>query len=175
MVKDERTNMDQNHMTEKSIAFRQVLGMFATGVAIVTTKSDDEYFGLTINSFTSVSLEPMYIQINIARNTTSHDYICRSEHFAVNILAEDQEMLSTIFSGAPPAERFNHVRTWEGQTGSPLIEGSLAYIEVRVVQKYDGGDHTIFLGEVLDMQVLRGDASPLLYYRGKYAKMEQAG
>ena len=151
--------------------YRQVLGMFATGVTIVTTKSGDEYFGLTINSFTSVSLDPMYIQINIGKNTTSHDYICKSGYFTVNILAEDQEMLSTIFAGAPPAERFCHVKTTEGVSGSPIIEGSLAYLEVKVVQKYEGGDHTIFLGEVLDMRTLREDAAPLLYYRGKYANM----
>lgn len=158
-------------MTEQSMLFRRVLGSFATGVAVVTTTSDGRYFGLTINSFTSVSLEPMLIQINIAKNTTSHDIISTSGHFVVNILAEDQELVSTIFAGAPPAERFNHVRTWESPQGCPVIEGSLAYIEVRVTEMYDGGDHSIFLGEVLEMQGLREDAAPLLYYRGRYERL----
>lgn len=149
--------------------FRQVLGSFATGVAIVTTKRDGCYFGLTINSFTSVSLEPMLIQINIAKHTTSHEYILETGRFIVNILAEDQQLISTIFSGAPPAERFKHVRTWETETGDPVIEGALAYIEVKLVQTYEGGDHTIFLGEVTNMRTLREDARPLIYYRGKYA------
>ncbi len=159
-------------MTERNMLFRQVLGSFATGVAIVTTRHDDEYFGLTINSFTSVSLEPMLIQINIAKHTTSHEYILESGHFVVNILAEDQQLLSTIFSGAPPAERFKHVETWETKSGGPVIEGSLAFIDVKLVRTYDGGDHTIFLGEVTDMRNLREDAPPLIYYRGKYARLE---
>jgi flavin reductase (DIM6/NTAB) family NADH-FMN oxidoreductase RutF len=151
--------------------FRRVLGSFATGVAVVTTKHQDHYFGLTVNSFTSVSLDPMLIQINIAKNTTSHDFIEKAGMFAVNILAEDQELVSTIFAGAPPAERFNHVTTHETPRGCPVIDGSLACIEVKVVAMYDGGDHTIFLGEVLSMQTLREDAAPLLYYRGRYARM----
>ncbi|MFZ1731940.1 MAG: flavin reductase family protein [Bacteroidota bacterium] len=158
-------------MTEQSMLFRQVLGAFATGVAVVTTKHNDGYFGLTINSFTSVSLDPMLIQINIARNTTSHDYITQTGCFVVNILAEDQRLISNIFSGAPPAERFQHVETWEASSGCPVIEGSMAFIEVKVVGTYEGGDHTIFLGEVLQMQTLRSDALPLLYFRGKYESM----
>ena len=109
-------------MTEQSMLFRQVLGAFATGVAVVTTKRQNCYFGLTINSFTSVSLDPMLIQINIAKNTTSHEYISETGYFAVNILAEDQLHISNIFSGAPPAERFRHVQVWESGSGSPVIE-----------------------------------------------------
>lgn len=158
-------------MTEQSMLFRRVLGSFATGVAVVTTKHQGGYFGLTVNSFTSVSLNPMLIQINIAKHTTSHDFIEQAGVFAVNILAEDQELVSTIFAGAPPAERFSHVTTHESERGCPVIDGSLACIEVRVVTTYDGGDHTIFLGEVLSMRTLREDAAPLLYYRGRYARM----
>ena len=151
--------------------YRRVLGSFATGVAIVTTTFEGERHGLTINSFTSVSLDQMLIQINIAKHTTSHEYIRQSGVFTVNILAEDQCELSNVFSGAPPAERFSHVKTFDSGTGCPVIEGSLAYIDVRITTTYDGGDHTIFLGEVLSMETLRDDALPLLYYRGKYAKM----
>ncbi len=162
-------------MTEQSMLYRQVLGAFATGVAVVTTKRENCYFGLTVNSFTSVSLDPMLIQINIAKNTTSHEYIRETGFFVVNILAEDQRLTSNIFSGAPPAERFQNVRTWETGSGCPVIEGSLAYIEVKVVGTFEGGDHTIFLGEVLQMQTLREDAPPLLYYRGKYARLDGDG
>ncbi len=161
-------------MTEQSMLFREVLGAFATGVAVVTTKHHECYFGLTINSFTSVSLDPMLIQINIAKNTTSHEYISETGYFVVNILAEDQRVISNVFSGAPPAERFNHVTSWETDSGCPVIEGSMAYIEVKVVGTYEGGDHTIFLGEVLQMQSLRSDALPLLYYRGKYEHISPA-
>ncbi len=161
-------------MTEQSMLFRNVLGAFATGVAVVTTKRQNCYFGLTVNSFSSVSLEPMLIQINIAKNTTSHEYICEKGYFVVNILAEDQRLISTIFSGAPPAERFQHVRTWETDSGCPVIEDSLAFIEVKVVGTFEGGDHTIFLGEVLRMQMLREDASPLLYFRGRYERLAVA-
>jgi flavin reductase (DIM6/NTAB) family NADH-FMN oxidoreductase RutF len=160
-------------MTEKSLLFREVLGNFATGVAVVTTKCNDCYYGLTINSFTSVSLSPLLIQINIAKNTTSHGYITESGRFVVNILAEDQKLISTIFAGAPPAERFQNVTHSESGGGCPVIDGSLAYLEVVVTERYDGGDHTIFLGEVVEMQVLRHEARPLLYFRGKYVRMEE--
>lgn len=163
---------NEETMTERNILFRRVLGSFATGVAIVTTRNNNEYFGLTINSFTSVSLEPMLIQINIAKHTTSHEYIMEAGSFVVNILAEDQQLLSTIFSGAPPAERFKHVKTWEAESGGPVIDGSLAYIDVTLVKTFEGGDHTIFLGEVTDMRNLRDDVPPLVYYRGQYARLE---
>ncbi|MCZ7555930.1 MAG: flavin reductase family protein [Bacteroidia bacterium] len=152
--------------------FRQVLGSFVTGVTIVTTRFGNEYVGLTINSFTSVSLEPMLIQINIAKNTTSHDAIEESGRFVVNILAEDQQLLSTVFAGAPPADRFKHATVWETDSGCPVIEGSIAYLDVRVTAVYDGGDHSIFLAEVQDMRVLR-DAPPLLYFRGKYGRLTE--
>lgn len=160
-------------MTENNMLFREVLGSFATGVAIVTTKCDDSYYGLTINSFTSVSLSPMLIQINIAKHTTSHEYISERGRFVVNILAEDQKLISTIFAGAPPAERFQHVTTSESSGGCPVIDGSLAYIEVVVTERYEGGDHTIFLGEVVEMRTLRDDARPLMYFRGKYVRLEE--
>jgi flavin reductase (DIM6/NTAB) family NADH-FMN oxidoreductase RutF len=160
-------------MTEKTIRFRQVLGSFVTGVAIVTTKHEGEYIGLTINSFTSVSLEPTLIQINIAKHTTSHDVIAASGRFAVCILAEDQQLLSTVFAGAPPAERFQHATVWESEQGNPIIEGSLAFLDVKLTAIYDGGDHSIFLAEVLDMRSLREDARPLLYFRGKYGRLAE--
>lgn len=166
-----RSSENEYVMTDRSMLFRQVLGSFATGVAIVTTRHNGTCFGLTINSFTSVSLEPMLIQINIAKHTTSHEYIMESGHFVVNILAEDQQLLSTIFSGAPPAERFKHVKIREAASGGPIIEGSLAYIDVKLTETYDGGDHTIFLGEVTEMEKMREDAQPLIYYRGKYARL----
>ncbi len=161
-------------MAEHSVRFRQVLGAFVTGVTIVTTRHEGQYIGLTINSFTSVSLKPMLIQINIAKDTTSHDAIASSGVFVVNILADDQQLLSTVFAGAPPAERFNHAKVWEADSGCPVIEGSLAYLDVRVTAMYDGGDHTIFLAEVIDMRTLRDDANPLLYFRGKYARVVSA-
>lgn len=161
-------------MTDQNMLYRHVLGAFATGVAVVTTKRQGCYFGLTVNSFSSVSLDPMLIQINIGKNTTSHEYITETGHFVVNILAEDQQLISTVFSGAPPAERFQHVRTWEAGSGCPVIEDSLAYIEVKVVGTFEGGDHTIFLGEVLRMGMLREDAAPLLYFRGRYERLAPA-
>jgi len=148
--------------------------MFATGVAIVTTQHEDEYHGLTVNSFTSVSLSPMLIQFNVARNTNAHRYLHDSGVFVVNILAEDQQLLSTIFSGAPPAERFRHAEIHESANACPVIEGSLAYIEARLVNIFDAGDHSIFLGEVVDMRIMRPDAAPLLYFKGQYSKLLQS-
>lgn len=151
--------------------FRRVLGLFATGVTVVTTVDDEQLYGMTVNSFTSLSLDPMLVLICIDKRSSSHDAIARSQRFCVSILAQDQEMVSTIFAGAPTAERFDTVKTVRSGGGLPVVENSLGYVEVRVTGTADGGDHTIFIGEITDLAVFRDDTGPLAYYRGRYAAL----
>ena len=149
--------------------FRRVIGRFATGVTIITSRLGEELHGMTANALTSVSLEPPLVLICVDRAADSHDIIERSGIFAVSILARGQEALSDQFAikeGAA-AHRLGDVPHHTCATGAPVIDGSLAYLDCRVVERYSGGDHTIFLGEVVDAGPLN-DERPLIFYQGRY-------
>jgi flavin reductase (DIM6/NTAB) family NADH-FMN oxidoreductase RutF len=151
--------------------FRRVMGHFATGVAIVTTKNNGTYHGLTVNSFTSVSLDPLLVQVNISKHAESHDLIKESGLFAVNLLTSGQEQLSRNFATHKIKDRFAGLTTSEAETGAPIIDGSMAYLDTFVKESIDAGDHTIFIGQVVDQRLFLPDAPPLLYYRGNYANL----
>jgi flavin reductase (DIM6/NTAB) family NADH-FMN oxidoreductase RutF len=146
-----------------------VLGRFATGVTLVTTQLGDEPHGMTANAFTSVSLDPPLVLVCVDRAADSHDIIDRAGVFAVNVLSLQQEELSTRFAvkEGPGAHRLDGVPHHAGETGAPVIDGCLAYLDCRVAGRYPGGDHTIFLGEVVDAGQL-SDEGPLVFYQGRY-------
>lgn len=152
--------------------FRRVMGWFATGVTIITSRLGEELHGMTANALTSVSLEPPLMLICVDRSADSHDIIERSGIFAVSILARGQEALSDHFAikegGA--AHRLDDVPHHTRSTGAPVIDGSLAYLDCRVVERYLGGDHTIFLGEVVDAGPL-DEERPLIFYQGRYTQL----
>lgn len=149
--------------------FRRAMGSFASGVNIVTARGDENApLGITVSAFSSLSLEPPLILICIDKRASLHDHLSEGRHFAVNILAEDQQSLSARFASRD-ADRFNGIKCVEGANGSPLIEGALAHIECRVVAAYPGGDHTIYVGEVEATQVT--DGNPLAYFRGRYSRL----
>jgi flavin reductase (DIM6/NTAB) family NADH-FMN oxidoreductase RutF len=156
--------------------FRRVMGFFATGVTVVTTALGDRLHGMTANAFCSVSLDPSLVLVCIERRSQTHSLLARSGVFAVNILSEDQEELSRLFaiSNPPESEPFSSVRYRLGVTGAPILEDCLAYAECRVAASYPGGDHTVFLGHVKDLGVLR-EARPLLYYRSAYKSLPSHG
>ncbi|MBI4362583.1 MAG: flavin reductase family protein [Euryarchaeota archaeon] len=148
--------------------FRRAMGAFATGVTVVTTRLEGKPHGFTANSFTSLSLEPPLVLVCVDKKTTAHPMLTRSRIFAVNILAADQEEVSRKFADkAQEATRFDGLRTATGVTGAPLIEGSLAYADCRVVAVHDGGDHSIFVGLVEDLATWQ-DKPPLLFHKGRY-------
>lgn len=130
--------------------FRQVMGQFATGVTIVTTQTDDGFSGLTVNSFTSVSLDPALVLICIDLKSHTLPYLRSSGSFAVNILTKDQEELSRCFAIASSErnEYFCNAPYQVAATGSPVLDGILAFVDARIVAEYPGGDHAIFLGKV---------------------------
>lgn len=156
-------------MSVSESEFRAALGRFVSGVTVITTAGmDDRPVGITVSAFSSLSLDPPLVLACIEKRASLHDHLSEGRHFAVNILAADQEHLSRRFS-SKEQDRFNGTGYREGTTGSPLLEGALAYIECRVVHAYAGGDHTIIVGAVESVSV--ADHKPLAYYRGGYAQL----
>jgi flavin reductase len=152
--------------------FRQVMGRFATGITVVTMpQPGGGYHGITVNSFTSVSLTPPLVLICIDKKTEAHKILPQVGHFCVNILTEDQEYLSNRFAGREPYNLtpFAGLNMTVGTTGSPIFTDGLGFADCKIVAAYDGGDHTIFLGEVLDIGYNdASDANPLLYFQSRY-------
>jgi flavin reductase (DIM6/NTAB) family NADH-FMN oxidoreductase RutF len=147
--------------------FRELLGRFATGVTVVTTRRPDgRLLGMTASSIASVSLLPPLLLVSVDRKNDMHDALAAATHFAVNILAADQEALARRFAATDP-DRFDGVGYRESRRGIPLLEGALAHIECAKQHVVAGGDHTVFFGLVTDGAVTEG--RPLLYYRGGYA------
>ena len=155
--------------------FRSALGSFATGVTVVTTMSDGHGYGMTVNAFSSVSLDPPLVLVCAISGTTGSEEIDRNKRFAVNILAVDQEPLSGYFASRDrPRGRdaFRDVDHTIGVGGSPLIDGVVAYLDCRLHSSYTVGDHEIFIGEVLDLHVDR-EAEPLLFHGGGYRFLKE--
>jgi flavin reductase (DIM6/NTAB) family NADH-FMN oxidoreductase RutF len=150
--------------------FRRVMGHFLTGVTVVATRQagSGRPCGLTANAVTSVSLRPPLVLVWLEQGADTHDCIRASGFFSVNILAAEQERLSRRFASWDIEEKFEGVSYRTEVTGAPVLDGVLAWVDCRVWATYPGGDHTIFVGEVL-----AGDArddGPLLYYRGGYGR-----
>jgi flavin reductase (DIM6/NTAB) family NADH-FMN oxidoreductase RutF len=150
--------------------FRGIMGRFATGVTIVTSRLSEELHGMTANAVTSVSLEPPLVLVCVARDSDSHRFIDESSVFAVSILGRGQERLASEFAIKQGAEAhgLGDVPHHAGVTGAPIIDGSLGYLDCRVVGRYPGGDHTIFVGEVVHAGRL-DNGEPLIFHEGRYA------
>jgi flavin reductase (DIM6/NTAB) family NADH-FMN oxidoreductase RutF len=149
--------------------FRAAMGRFASGVTVVTVKDkDNRPGGMTVSAFSSVSLEPPLILVCIDKRASVHDYFKEGNHFAVNILAEDQEVVSRRFA-SKDEDRFDGIGYKDGTTGAPMLDGAIACLECRVVHEHPGGDHTIVVGEVVHTHAT--DGKPLAYFRGGYAQL----
>jgi len=145
---------------------RQVMGHFATGVTIITTfNKDGQMHGLTANAFTSVSLEPPLLLISVDKKAESYPAFEESKVFTVNILADEQESLSRKFA-VSGGNKFEGVAYRKGGNGAAILDGTLAHIECTLYATYEGGDHTLYLGEIQEAEVREG--KPLVFYRGGY-------
>lgn len=151
-------------MIDESL-FRQVMSRFASGVTVVTTAHEARLAGLTVSSFASLSLQPTLVLICIDRRAGSHDVIAAAGQFAVNILSEGQEYLSRRFA-SDEATKFTEGTFYLSERGLPLLHGALAHIECALHSALPGGDHTIYVGEVMAARCFEG--RPLLYYRSGY-------
>ena len=149
------------------LQFRAALGMFATGVTIVTARDAGGVpIGITANSFNSVSLDPPLVLWSLAREAGSMPHFSRGSHYAINILAADQRELAERFS-RKESDRFAGVAFREGNAAVPLIEGAAAVFECFNRSRYAEGDHVIFVGEV-EHCVHRAGVQPLIFHGGRY-------
>lgn len=130
--------------------FRKVMGQFATGVTIATTRAQAGIAGLTVNSFTSVSLHPLLVLICVDLRSQALPFLRDGGNFAVNILAQDQEALSNCFASSSEERyiSFCHAKYAVAATGAPILAETMGFIDARVTAEYPGGDHSIFLGQV---------------------------
>lgn len=150
--------------------FRRILGHWVTGVAVVTTRTaDGRPCGLTANAVASLSLEPPLVLVCVERQADTHDCILRTGSFAIAVLGQAQERLARRFALDEAGGKFDGVAFREERTGAPVLEGALAWVDCRLWRHYEGGDHTIFVGEVLAGDAQEGE--PLLYYRGGYGRL----
>ena len=149
--------------------FRAALGRFASGVTVVTTRDrENRLHGITVSAFCSVSLEPPLILVCIDKEAGSHYAFEQSRAFVVNILREDQQFLSDRFASQLP-DKFADVKYRAGIENLPVLEDVLVNLECRLVNAYDGGDHTIYTGEIVVSTV--GEGKPLVYFHGEYGKI----
>ena len=153
--------------------FRQAWGSFATGVSLITTVEEDgSIHGMTANGIASVSLEPMLAMVCVGHSAKTFPILKASGKFGINILSEDQRSIGEYYAksdnsgdGESPA---NFKLT---ESGTPFVEGSLASMDCHVVNAHVEGDHTVFIGEVSEIEVAEG--SPLLFYTGKWMTLNQ--
>ena len=146
--------------------FRRALGQFATGVTVVTARAGDgRKVGVTVNSFSSVSLNPPLILWSLSRQTLSYADFTSATHFAVNVLEAKQHHLSRQFS-TPLPDKYAGVEFVEGKGGVPILNGGIAHFVCRKIRQYDGGDHIILIGEVEEYKYSEGE--PLVFHSGRY-------
>lgn len=151
--------------------FRSVLSRFASGVTVVTAvDSKGVDHGITVSAFCSLSLEPPLVLVCIDHQTVMHQVMEGGTAFAVNVLAVDQEEVARKFSD-PDNDRFDGTSFTRGANGAAALSGAAATLECATMSRFEGGDHTIFVGRVDTAE--SSDAQPLLYYRGGYARLER--
>lgn len=155
-------------------ALRSAMRAWTAGVTVVTAAYENQRHGMTVNSFTSISLDPAMITISLQQTSRTHALIMKSRAFGLTILSEDQAHLSNIFAGRVPnvEDRFSGLRTETLATGSPLIAGGLAWMDCRVVQFFDVGMNTLFIAEVLAAHG-RGEGQPLIYHNREYWRLSR--
>ncbi len=149
---------------------RRILGSFATGVTVVTTGGVAGLHGMTANAVASLSLDPPLVLVAVDRRAVTLDYLRKNLCFAVNILRVDQEGLSRQFATPGPKD-FSELKTTNAVTASPILADCLAYVDCKVVDILPGGDHEIFVGEILAGE--HHDGEPLLYFGAGYRRLAE--
>lgn len=155
--------------------YREAMRQFVTGVAVLTVREGDEIHGMTANAFTSVSKNPMLLLVCIMQGMTTHGMVSRAKNFALNILSDDQRVLAQRFAKQIPVppDPFADIRHHRAVTGAPIFDDCVSYIDCRVVAMYDGGDHTIFVGEVQTAGLGKGHGKLLLWVNAEYRALDE--
>jgi flavin reductase (DIM6/NTAB) family NADH-FMN oxidoreductase RutF len=150
--------------------FRSVLGRFASSVTVLSARdASGTDLGMTVSAFSSVSLSPPLVMVCVDHIATIYPTIMAVDLIGISILGEDQREISNLFADKD-ADRFGSVPVLRGECGVALVAGAVAHLECRIVFRYEGGDHTIFVAQVEHAAAHSG--TPLIYFRGKYAKLE---
>jgi flavin reductase (DIM6/NTAB) family NADH-FMN oxidoreductase RutF len=144
--------------------------MFPQGVTVVTTILNGTPGGITVSAFTSISLNPPLIMVAISKDSAFHDVLIKSKIFAVNLLSKNDKEISERFAGKYGNDKFNNINYKIGKLGAPILNDALAVLECNTWRTYDGGDHTIFIGEVLNITINKQDL-PLVYYNRGYTTL----
>ncbi len=160
------------NLDELQAGLKEAMRAYPQGVTVVTTSTPDGPKGITVSSFTSVSLSPPLVMVSLSKGSALHDMFTEAGAFAVNFLSDDQKSVSDRFAGRTELkDRFKWIRHSAGVTGSPLIEGARAVIECRRWKVYDGGDHSMVLGEVVSAKAANSKR-PLVYFAQQYTTVE---
>jgi 3-hydroxy-9,10-secoandrosta-1,3,5(10)-triene-9,17-dione monooxygenase reductase component len=150
--------------------FRQVLGHFCTGVTVITAINEGEPAGLAVGSFASLSLDPPLVMFCADKGSSTFPKIRAAGHFCVNILAEDQEDICRVFA-AKGTDKFAGMGYKKSGSGSPILDGVLAWIDCDIADIVEEGDHFIVVGRVLSLEVMH-EGGPLLFFRGGYGRFQ---
>ena len=152
---------------------RAVMRHWTTGVTILTARDGMHVHGMTVNSFTSVSLEPPLVLVSLERNTRTHALVERSRAFAVSILGAHQSALSDHFAGrsTETTDRLAGLSTHTALTGAPILRDNIGYLDCRVVAAHPAGTHSLFIAEVVAAQSISDDAVPLVYFNRDYRSL----
>mgnify|MGYP002641433831 CR=1 FL=1 len=150
---------------------RDIMGRFATGVTVVTTRyKNGDVTGMTANAVMSLSLDPPLVVVSVDKTATMHEALVDGQCYAINILARDQGHLSNRFATPGPKD-FSDLDMTDGESGAPLLGGTLGYLDCKLINTFPAGDHDMFVGEILTGQLGEGD--PLIYFGGQYHSLSE--
>ena len=156
-------------MTKEFKELREIFGLFSTGICLATTSQNNQDNFITINSLSSLSLDPALLLFSIDNNSSNFKAFTQNDHFVINLLAKNQIDISKIFSGKLSAENFNIEQNFSRSKDNNLIlKDSLGYFECKKHQIIPAGDHHIIIGSISSFSKLNSDQEPLLYYKGDY-------
>ncbi|HAC35051.1 MAG TPA: flavin reductase [Gammaproteobacteria bacterium] len=150
---------------------RNLFGRFATGVTVIGTHNGEgENFGLTVNSFSSVSLDPPLAMFCIIRDSGALEPIKQSGCFSISMLSAEQENISNTMAKKGGSEKYQDIATFTSETGAPIISGNIGWLDCKLWELYEGGDHLIVVGEIVAGEAPEA-ADPLLFFGGKYGRL----
>ena len=152
-------------MAIDSMRQRQVMGRFATGVTLLTTRFDEGILGMTANAVMSLSLEPPLIVVAVDKKNSMHECLVQGKRFALNMLRADQEEISRRFAISGPKD-FSGLKLTTAKTGAPILVDAIAFVDCKLVEILPAGDHDMFIGEPVAGEVRDGE--PLIFYGGEY-------
>jgi flavin reductase (DIM6/NTAB) family NADH-FMN oxidoreductase RutF len=153
-------------------SMREAMRQWATGVTVVSSIYDGMRHGMTVSSFTSISLDPPLVLVSLAKEARTHDLVQRSNIFGITLLNQTQEEISDRFAGRTTEnqDRYAGLETFALRTGAPFLSGGLSFLDCTVMASQDVGDNTLFIGEVIAVQVTQ-EGDPLIYYNRSYRRL----